>query len=397
MSYSDEIKKIEYYKQRIIDRYLQDNQIINNNRLQQYLDSIDMKISIFRQGFIENGEKMNLDKFNSQKADIYEDLRILYELIYEFAQNRLSKLEAKIKCSLENLNQTTQYFQNRTKLESLSVYGNTLYYKTNGFSQIFNNGKVYIDIGSLSVPSGSYLVCLLDSNEIENSDVIFKFDDDNQISDYMYNRNYLKVPGNYKINTYNYETEEAPTEAFEINVDNLNPDQDKKYNVFAGRNKIKIVDAANYVPSYIDKTSNIGYQAETSQEISFYVYNASYISFSLIGDYDYKSFEGNEITSPKQRQKILLKVKPGFTFDFVTDGEVYADKGSTYIEDEKLYSVQSFSNISDYMIEEIAFGDPVQFEDVRVIIDNAASTFYDINYIAVKQAQISELDGEYEL
>ena len=394
--YKDELKKIEYYKQKIIDRYLQDNQLINNNKLQQYLDSIDTKLSIFRQGFIENGEEMNLEKFNSQKAAIYEDFKILYETMYELAQDRLAKVEAKIKCSLESLNERAKYYSNRTKVESLSVYGNTLYYETNGFNQTYDSGKVYINLGSISIPSGSYVSCLLDSDEIDNKDVIFRFDEDNQVSDYMYNRNYLRIPGNYQISTYNLTIDEAPTESFEINLD-LNITEDKIYNIFAGEDKIKIYNSNDYRLNYINKNNGIAYTSSEVEEISFYVYGASYIEFTLIGDYDYKSFEGYKISSPKQRQKILIKTRPGFTLDFITDGRIFADKGSTYVDENKLFSTSIFNNVNDYMIEEISFGNPIEFNNVQVIIDNTDTTFYDINSITIKQAQISELDGEYEL
>ena len=397
MSYRDEIKKIEYYKQKIINRYLEDNQLINNSRLQQYLDSIDMKLAIFRQAYIQNGEEMDVEKFNSQKADIYQDLKILYEIIYELAKERYVKVETKIRCALEDLNQRAKYYSNRTKVESLSVYGNTLYYETNGFSQYYNSGKVYIDLGPLSIPSGSYVVCILDSNEVEPSNTIFRFNENTQIADYMYNRGYLRIPGNYKINTYNYETEEAPTESFEITAENLTPDNSKSYNIFAGADKIKITDTSTGGYKYIDKVTNIAYTADKVCDISFYIYNASYINFTIVGNYDYKSFEGYQISSPKQRQKILIKARPGFNIDFVTDGQIYADKGTSFIEDKKLYSNNVFNGINDYMVEEIEFGEPITFDNVQVIIDNAATTFYDINSVTIKQAQISELDGEYEL
>ena len=68
MSYLDEFKKIEYYKQRIVDRYLSQGQIVDKLRLQNYIDTIDTKLSLFRQAFIENWETLDLDKFNEQKS-----------------------------------------------------------------------------------------------------------------------------------------------------------------------------------------------------------------------------------------------------------------------------------------------------------------------------------------
>ena len=390
--YSDEIKKAEYYKQRIIDNYLEEGRIVDKIKLQKYIDDIDLKLSVFRQGFINNGETLNLDKFNSQKAAVYQDLKILYELVYEMALNKISDLEADVTCRLNELSEIAKRYEYKTKLESLGIYGNTIYYSTNGFNQKYKGGRVYIDLSEVSVPSGSYVVGLLDSSEIESKDILFRFDEDNQVGDYMFNKDHIEILGNYKINTYNTTTEENYTDSFKIPVNEIEePNEEDRYYIYAGEECIKIKYNEDSTIEYVDKLAGIPFVADKDCEISFYVYGSEYIEFNMNEEPVYKSFNDYKINYPRQRQKVLIQAKAGFALDFVTDGRIFADRSTCEIVDRELYSGQGFNNISDFMVEEIAFGDPVVFDNVQVIIENPKSSFFDINYIAIKQYQLMEI------
>ena len=46
------------------------------------------------------------------------------------------------------------------------------------------------------------------------------------------------------------------------------------------------------------------------------------------------------------------------------------------------------------MIETIAYGEDIVFENVEVIVESKDTAFLDIDYIAIKQRSISELEGE---
>lgn len=391
MSYLDELKKIEYYKQRIVDRYLSQGQIVDKLRLQNYIDTIDTKLSLFRQAFIENGETLDLDKFNEQKTALYKDLEILYELVFELATERLVQTEAYVKCTINELNEIAKKYKYKTALESMSIYGNTIYYKTNGFKQYYLNGRVYIDLGPMSIPSGSTLACLLDSDEVDPKDIIFRFDDNTQVGDYLYNKNYLFIPGNYNINTYNIESEINYNTNFEVDI-STEVNNTSIYNLFAGEDYVKIKYSDTGEIEYKAKTINIPIQLDRDAEISFYIYDSSYIEISTNTTPSYKNFEGNSITSPKLRQKILLLLTAGSVLDFATDGRIFANMVNCTISNDKLYSTSEFPGLTKFMVEEIDYGNPVEFKNVQVSANNATTTFYDINSIAIKQAQIIDID-----
>lgn len=392
--YLDEIVKLNCYKKQIVDNYLEKGSTIDKNKLQSKLDEIDAKLSIFRQGYIEEGETLNLDKFNDQKSDIYTDLCILYKTAYKIAREKLATVENRIECELQSLNETAKQYKNKTALETLSVYGNTIYFATNGFDQQYKDGQVEINLGSISIPSGSYIVYICDCDETEPENIVFEFDDNTKIADYMYGRKYLKLAGNYTINTEEIEKTEAAATAFEVKGEGAN--LSSTYNIYAGKNKLTIKNPDIYRTRFIDKTLNIPFVADSDCEISFYIYGASTIAFNYSGEYDYKSFDGYLIESPKYRQKVLIKAKAGFTLDFVTDVTIYADKQSCITGDSSIICPKGYDGVSDFLLEEIAYGDDITFDNVRIVAKNATVAFHDINYVAIKQCQISELDGELE-
>lgn len=392
--YLDEIEKLNYYRKQIVDNYLENGIIIDKTKLEAKLAEYDAKMSVFRHGYIAEGETFNLDKFNDQKSDLYADLCILYKVAYKIAREKLSTIEQRIACELEDLSEVAKKYKNKTALETLSVYGNTIYYRTNGFNQRYENGQVIINLGPLSIPSGSYLVCICDSTEINPENIVFEFDNDTKIADYQYGRKYLKVLGNYTINTEELNQEETATTSF--TVKSAGADKLSSYNIYAGKNKLKVSTDDGRTIKYVDKTLNIPFIAESECEISFYVYGASTIKFNYAGECEYKSFQGYSIDSPKYRQKILIQAKTGFTLDLATDGIIYADKESCFVSEDSVICPKGYSGISDFLLEEIAYGDDVTFDNIRVVAKNATVTFHDINYIAFKQCQISELDGELE-
>ena len=93
---------------------------------------------------------------------------------------------------------------------------------------------------------------------------------------------------------------------------------------------------------------------------------------------------------------MLIKAQAGFTLDFVTDGTIYADKQSCITGDSSVICPKGYDGVSDFLLEEIAYGDDITFDNVRIVAKNATVAFHDINYVAIKQCQISELDGELE-
>lgn len=388
--YRDEIEKIKYYKEKITDRYLAQGNSISKEQVQQALDKLDLKIAIFSQAYIRSGETMSVDKFNEQKQDIYHDLSVLYKVLYDILRERIDKTAVRIRYALDDLRLKTERFRYLTESQTVAVYGKTIFHQTNNFNQEYRDGKVYISLGPVTVGSGSYLVPILSCGEIDPKDISFIFDKDTVTSDYNYSRNYLRYTGNYTLeqNSYPNTEKEFGKDLIDISDELITTDQ---YNLFLNRSYVKIEDLTNNSIRYAIKKPEIYVSTIGQTEMSCYVYGASYIRLGTTGSVSYKNFAGDEILSPVQRQKVVLR-GDSFSFDIQTDGVIYAEKVPASIQDDKLKIHRNYTDITDYMVEHIAYGEDKVFDDVKVIIDNAVHTFYDINYIVIKQARISELE-----
>ena len=391
--YLDEIEKIKYYKEKIVDRYLKQAIPVNKEKLQDALDRIDMKIAIFSQAYIQSGNQFDSAIFNEQKQDIYRDLVVLYTVLYKLIQERIDKTEERLKFALNNLAIKAEQFRFLVDSEAVAVYGKTLFHQSSDFDQSYQDGQIIINLGSLDVPSGSYLACLFQCKEIDPSQIAFYFDNDYTVSAYQYDKQYLKIPGNYQIYTdfYTNEDDIFGKELIEINEEVSDQNQ---YIFYLNKNQISVKDRNDFGISYVNFNQGVYYQSSGLEEITFYVYGATEIIFDIIGEPAYTNFVDRAIRMPKQRQKIVIKTDSKLSFDVKTDGVIYAEQVSSAVQEDKLKLFNNFKDISNYMVETIQYGDDIHFNNVSVVIDDVNDTLLDIDYIVIKQTQVTELENE---
>lgn len=391
--YLDEIEKIKYYKEKIVNRYLQKGNPVNKEKVQEYLDKLDLKIAIFSQAYIQSGSKLNTEILNEQKQDIYRDLVILYKVLYDIINNKIKNIEDKIRFMLDDLETKANQFKFLVDSESVSVYGKTIFHQSSGFDQKYKDGQIKIDLGPLDVASGSYLACLFQCKEIDPYTVTFHFDDSTEISAYEYDKRFLKIIGNYHFYTDFYTNEDIIFGKELIEINDTVSDQNR-YLFFLNKDKIKVKKRSSSNISYVNFTKGIYYKSSEPEEISFYVYGATQITIDIVGKPSYTNFDGYQIDMPKQRQKIVIKSDNQISIDIKTDGTIYADKAPSVVQNDKLKLFKNFENITDYMVETIQYGDDIHFDDVYIIVDDVVDTLIDIDYIAIKQTQVTELDNE---
>lgn len=392
--YLDEIEKIKFYKQRISDKLISYGMAANKEQVQQELDAIDLKLAIFSQAYINSGNHLSVKEFNQQKEDIYQDLIILYRLLYHLAQERVEKARIRTRYLLDDLRTEAKQFQYLVDAQTVSVYGKTVFNQANNFDQKYKDGQIIINLGPITVSSGSYLAPIFVSDEVDPENVTFIFTDEtgNEIrtGTYNYAKNYMKVIGNYKLSTTYYEYQDK-TFGKNFIVTSQEAKAECQYNLFLNRDQILVKDLIHSKLSYKKKEPELYYTTTEKEEISFYVYGASYIQLHQVGNIEYKNFTGSEILTPKQRQKIVLRGEK-FSFDIKTDGMIYAEKVQAIVQNGQLQISQNFENISDYTVETIDYGEDIKFPDVKIIIDNTTQAICDIKYVLIKQARISELE-----
>lgn len=389
--YIDQNEKRNFYKDKLVNEYLEKGRLIDKEKLENKLSSEDTKLSVFNDYFIEEGELLDIDKFNSQNRDLTCDLEILYKTLYKILDIRIVNVEEKIRCRLTELNSKAKEYKQRTAIESLGAEGNTIYFSTDCFKQSYENGRVIINLGGVTVPSGSYIACIFKSDEVESDKAFFRFNDDTQIRNYLADKDYLKILGSYNTSTQKMTVAGASVSSFDIGIE---AETNSFYHIYPGENKIKVTYDGNGATEYAEKLARVPFRLEKDGLINFYVYNASYIYITSKGKASYKSFEGYGIESPKKRQKIEMRAEAGFEFDIATDGTIYSVLQEGYIKDNKVFCPLGYSDIVDYMVEKIAYGDDVVFDNVQVIVEAEDTTFLDINYIAIKQCSILDFEGE---
>lgn len=390
--YLDEIEKIKYYKQRIAAGCIEQGIVASKEKIQAALDTIDTKLAILQQQYIASGSQMDPAVFNQQKQDIYQDLSILYRVLYILTNERVEKAQNRMRLALDDLRLKAKEFQFLTDSQAIAIYGNVIFNQANNFEQEYDNGQVLVKLGQVAIPSGSYIAPLFSCDDIDPEDVVFKFSDDLEVPAYNANRQYVEIQGEYKLDTEYHSNSEksfgSGTIAMDDEVSNIN-----QYNIFLNKNKILVRDLYTGGQEYVAKESERYYTATELTEVSFYIYGATNIHFDIMGNLEYTNFSGNEISSPAMRQKIVLR-GTRFSFDVKTDGILFAEKESAIINNGNLMLHRTYEDIDDYMIEKILYGEDVVYDDVTVIIKNAESVFYDIKYITIKQIQISELEDK---
>ena len=388
--YKDEIEKIKYYRAAIIDKYKKQGVIIDKNKLQQQIDKLDTKIAIFSQRYIQSGSEFDVEKFNAQKEDIYKDLCVLYKVFYDLIQENITSVQAYIKCNLAALEEKAKKFKYLVDSESVSVYGKTVYHATNNFDQYYDDGQEVINLGKVSIPSGSIIACLLSSGEVEQKNIEFVFDDKNMVSAYGYNKDTLKIVGNYIVNNDKQKLDSIKFDRHNIKTA-LSLNKDNTYRLYLNKDKITIKNLDTNITGYVDKVAGINYTTKDHEEIHCYIYGASYIELNENHTPEYRNIHTTSISNPSKIQEILIRAEHGYVFNIITDGEVYADKKDAYINNAKFMINEDVNNITDYMIEEINNSTDTVFDNVKVIINNANQSIYDIDYIVIKAMQLEDI------
>ena len=80
--YTDIVLKLKFYKEQIIKEFMEQQVFPTNELINNKLKNIDMHLSIFKENDVIPGHNFDVKEFNESIKIIYNDLRILYELLY---------------------------------------------------------------------------------------------------------------------------------------------------------------------------------------------------------------------------------------------------------------------------------------------------------------------------
>lgn len=393
--YSDQLKKIDYYRSKIINDLAKRGIYPEDQRVNKQIKNIDNMLGIFQYKAVAAGETFDTKKFNDDLECIYQDLKILYELAYELTVKEFEELQTYCEVHLSELKEMARHYQYKTKLELDSTYlGTTVFYQSKGYNSTMENGLLTIDLGNIQVEEQSKLACLIDSEDINISNVIFSFTDNNGIvsvcSPYEYNKDFFIVPGKIKTNIYNFElTDDTIYSSFICTPEELvgKVNHDNRYILFGGRDYVSI---GYKNKKYMKKTDNVQLYNNESGVFEFYIVDGTYAEFEFSNEPKSKNFNGYRIDNMTNHRKIVIEHGPNFYFDFNTDGKIYATRKEATILNNELYYPYP-DQVTDIMIEEYSVGNKKDYNIKVTAGPFNNGDMPNINAIAIKQ--LSMLEG----
>lgn len=392
--YADQKKKIEYYKARIIQDFARKGIYPDDSRISSQISNINTMSSILQYIDVGRNESFDADKFNEDMLRIWQDLKILYELAYEITVKDYEELQLWCETYLSELQNMASTYRYKTSLELNSTYlGTTIFYQSSGFDITNNNGTVKINLGTVVTEEQAKLACIFNCDDVRQRDVIFMFEDQNGLisncSPYDYNHDFLSVPGQLNKNTYSVTLSgENVRTSFICTPESLSGklSYNNKYKLYGGEGYI----AFNYISKvYAQKIPGVPAELTEGGMATFYILNGTYATFEFSATPRSKNFEGLKISNMKHCHKIVIEHDSYLSFDFVTDGTIFATCQDGRITDGELM-YPAADKINDIFIEEYSVGDKVAY-NVSVLVSPVRNGNVPvINAVAIKQLSALE-------
>lgn len=392
--YKDIEMKLSYYKEQIVKDLISRGIYPDNRLIQSKINAIEMRLAIFRQPDIAEGTKFDVHDINRCIRIIYDDLKILYKLLYEITVNDYKKLNYYIDSHLRELNDMATMYLKKAELESYTTsLGKTVLFKHNDFDVDIVDGGSLIKLGKVSAEQASKVACIADINNADYKNVIVKLKDgDNVVRSNLYNYNHdlLEIPGESKIKKYStyLSDNQIINNIVELPViiNNINSG---KCITLAGKDKI-IYKEANADGDIVEEKP-VAINALSFKKhsyIDFYVIDGSSITFKFNKKPIATNFNINlnKIKNLNYIHHFFIECDSDFSFDFELEkGEVYAVKENSLIERNKIfYSGQI--DIKDFVIVHYLENEYKEFEIEMEVSDHTIS-IDDINSIMIKKIE----------
>lgn len=389
--YRDAVLKVDFYKAQIMQELTKRGVYPDEITVQSHVNSIDDRVAVFSYLQAKAGSEFDTEKFNQDMALIWQDLYFLYKLVYELTVKEYVNLKAYADSHLAELEDMARKYYYKTQLEIGSTsLGKTIFFQASGYNTKYKQDTAVVSLGSISANKGSRLACILDANNVSADKVVFSFDGQN-CSPYSYNKDLFYIPGETKTTTYDYSfpANQLINSAFQLNIAGFTPKVKSQYIVFGGKDTVAVYDTSRIL-TLVTKTQGSPFVIAKPGRVEFYVYGGSFINFDFAKQPLSKNFTGTTITNLKKHHRIVLECDKDFTFNFVTDGQVYAVKENGVIKDSKLYYPTAVQ-LHDFLVEEFLPGEIVKYNDVKVTIVGIGADPVSINTVAIKELSSLEV------
>lgn len=384
--FDTEIEKVKYYKDRIVNLLIEKGIYPQSGDIDKRLEAIDQSLAIFQYKDVRAKDTFNTEEFNSAFEKIYADLDILYRLVYKYCMIEYEKLKLYAETHLAELEETARNYKQKSKFETGSTsLGETLFFQTSGFEKDITNEITKIDLGEIKVIPGSRVACLIDAEDIDDSQVVFKVNGENCLP-YTYNKDYIRIPGEQKKTVYDYEIEDdLKAESMRVmNINDFAPSTDNYYEIYAGKDAVIDTDR-NGIPSVVKMSGTNTITTSSSKgKITFYIREGKYVKFDFSTMPAYKNFAGNFVENIKDGQLFEIEHNGLMGITIITDGKIYADKATGVINNYMLY-YPDVIDTKDFRIIEYSNDESITVKASVSISGQDTEKGPAINMIALKQ------------
>lgn len=390
--YKDIEKKLIYHKENIINAFIKKGIYPNDSLIKFKLESIDERISIFNSPIIKEGSYFDTSHFNKCIKLIYNDLAILYKVLYEINKIEFNQLNQYSKMHINEMQNIADLYLEKSNLEAYSTtLGKTILFLNSNFDLDYKNNVQVINLGQLEIENASEILCIANINNIEYNNILFKFFDGGNtytVNPYNYNNSTLIMPGNITRNIYEVNLQESQVIngmiELPVNLEILN----NKYLTLGAKDKI-LYKKANENGEIIEEKPIAINALNFSGHcyIDFYTLNCTGITFRFNKKPIAANFNIDEskITDLDYIHHFFIECDDNFTFDFeIEKGQVFAIKERTLIENDSLYYSGNIKDIKDFVIIETLDGDISKY-NTYIEINNSNIKNSDIKSIMIKK------------
>ena len=387
--------KLNYHKEKIINSFIKKGIFPDNKLIQSQLNNIELRAAIFKSPTIREGSNFNTAEINAAIKAIYDDLCILYKLLYDVTVTEYNRLSYYINSHIRELESVSSIYLKRAELESYSTaLGQSLLFKHNNFNIEKVGGVTVIDLGNISISDASKIACIANINNVDHSNVVFKFVENAEeprtvsCNSYTYNHDYVIFPGELHSNEYEFSINESQkvNSLLELPVAAADPDNGK-FVTLAGKDKI-LYKQANESGEIIEEKP-IAINALNFKEhsyIDFYVVGGTSISFRFNKKPIATNFNinANRIENLDYIHHFFIECEEDFSFDFELEkGSLYAIKENTLINQGSFY-YSGQVDVKDFLLVHFLPKEPAEYK-ATIEIANSSISEDDIESIMIKK------------
>lgn len=394
-NYLDVEKKLKFYQEQVLKELIRKGIYPDNSIIESRLENINAHLALYKNYKVTTGKNFNANEYNERLELIGQDLKFLYELLYELTIKEYNKLQNFINSHLSELNSIVETYDKRAEYENnTTTLGKTLLFKNNSFSIEDRDSVTIINLNTLKINNAAKIACIANINNVNAEDIIFKFRELGSpkwinTSPYNYNNDILQIPGELKKQNFEYKLQDNQVINGPLLLDiGTEINSKNKYDILGGKNRI-----------FVNYKNDDGFIVEenplTLDSLSFD--KKAYINFYVIGGNSI-SFRFNKkpiaANFPIDTQRVdnlnyihhfFMECDEDFSFEFELDkGQVYAINEIGIISDKKLYYTGS-NQVKDFLIIETSVGDTKDYE-VKVECYNSNEDI-DIDSIIIKQIE----------